>query len=196
MILPRHTESVNVRLLAACFVLVGCGSTTAGPAIPENPSSAPTVAPTPSSVRASIPVAPSQPSSSGQSPAVSRRPAEEAGTTIIVADSAFGAMLFDASGQAIYLFDAEQTTRPECYDDCAVAWPPVLTVGRPQGLGRVKPDLLGTTRRGDGTTQVTYAGHPLYFYADEGKYEVLCHDIEGFGGTWLVVQPDGHPAPA
>lgn len=104
-------------------------------------------------------------------------------------------MLYDASGQAIYLFDAEQTTRPACYDDCAVAWPPVLTVGEPQAKRRAKSDLLGTTRRRDGTTQVTYAGHPLYFYADEGKYEVLCHDIEGFGGTWLVVQPDGQPAP-
>ena len=130
-----------------------------------------------------------------QPPKASPRPAEKKGTTIIVADSQFGSMLYDASGQAIYLFDAEQTTRPECYDDCAVAWPPVLTVGEPQEKGRVKSDLLGTTRRRDGTTQVTYAGHPLYFYADEGKYEVKCHNIEGFGGTWLVVEPDGKPAP-
>ena len=42
--------------------------------------------------------------------------------------------------------------------------------------------------------QVTYAGHPLYFYAHEGKYRVLCHNVEEFGGTWLVVQPDGRPA--
>jgi predicted lipoprotein with Yx(FWY)xxD motif len=104
-------------------------------------------------------------------------------------------MLYDESGQAIYLFDAETSTRPDCYHACAVAWPPVLTVGQPQGKGQVNQALLGSTRRRDGTSQVTYAGHPLYFYADEGKYEVLCHDIEGFGGTWLVVQPDGKPAP-
>ena len=64
-----------------------------------------------------------------------------------------------------------------------------------QAKGSVKSDLLGTTRRSDGATQVTYAGHPLYFYAHEGKYQVLCHDIEEYGGTWLVVQPDGVPAP-
>ena len=104
-------------------------------------------------------------------------------------------MLYDASGQAIYLFDAERSTRPECYDECADAWPPVLTKGKPQAEGAVQSDLLGVTRRSDGATQVTYAGHPLYFYADEGKYEVLCHDVEGFGGTWLVVQPDGDAAP-
>jgi predicted lipoprotein with Yx(FWY)xxD motif len=104
-------------------------------------------------------------------------------------------MLYDASGQAIYLFDAERGTRPECYGECADAWPPVLTTGKPQARGSVRSDLLGTTRRNDGATQVTYAGHPLYFYAHEGKYQVLCHDIEEYGGTWLVVQPDGDAAP-
>lgn len=105
-------------------------------------------------------------------------------------------MLYDASGQAIYLFDAEQTSRPECYGDCAAAWPPVLTDGEPRATTGARANLLGTTRRRDGKTQLTYAGHPLYYYADEGKYEVLCHNIKGFGGTWLVVRPDGDPAPA
>ena len=113
----------------------------------------------------------------------------------MAADSQFGSILYDDSGQAIYLFDAEGTSRPKCYDDCADAWPPVLTKGTPQAARAVRANLLGTSRRRDGTLQVTYAGHPLYFYADEGKYEVLCHNIEGFGGTWLAIQPDGDPAP-
>jgi predicted lipoprotein with Yx(FWY)xxD motif len=104
-------------------------------------------------------------------------------------------MLYDATGQAIYLFDAERSARPECYGECANDWPPVLTTGTPQGKRSVDADLLGRTRRSDGSTQVTYAGHPLYFYAHEGKYQVLCHNIEEYGGTWLVVQPDGDPAP-
>lgn len=118
------------------------------------------------------------------------------GTEIITADSDFGPMLYDASGQPIYLFTAETGGRPGCYDDCAAAWPPVLTTGEPSGAGDVRTGLLGTIRRADGSTQVTYAGHPLYFYAHEGKYQVLCHDVEDFGGTWLVVRPDGTAAPA
>jgi predicted lipoprotein with Yx(FWY)xxD motif len=104
-------------------------------------------------------------------------------------------MLYDASGQPIYLFDAETTSRPECYGDCAKAWPPVLTNGKPRPAGAVEPDLLGTTRRRDGSTQITYAGHPLYFYAHEGKYQVRCHNVTEYGGTWLVVKPNGQPAP-
>jgi predicted lipoprotein with Yx(FWY)xxD motif len=113
---------------------------------------------------------------------------------IIAADSEFGTMLYDDSGQPIYLFDAETTSQPECYGECAEAWPPVLTKGTPRAKGAVRSDLLGTTDRKDGSVQVTYAGHPLYFYAHEGKYEVLCHNVTGFGGTWLVVQPNGKPA--
>jgi predicted lipoprotein with Yx(FWY)xxD motif len=103
-------------------------------------------------------------------------------------------MLYDASGQPIYLFDAEATSRPQCYGECAKAWPPVLTEGRPRAEGAVRADLLGTTSRRDGSTQITYAGHPLYFYAHEGKYQVLCHNVDEYGGTWLVVKPNGKPA--
>ena len=118
------------------------------------------------------------------------------GARIIVADSQYGPMLYDKTGQAIYLFDLEEgRPKPRCYQACAAAWPPVLTDGPPVAASGVRPALLGTTQRRDGSTQVTYNGHPLYFYAHEGPYEVLCHDIDEFGGTWLVVQPDGAPAP-
>jgi predicted lipoprotein with Yx(FWY)xxD motif len=113
-----------------------------------------------------------------------------------VAGSAFGQMLFDGSGQAIYLFTAERGRRPACYGECAAAWPPVLAGGVPRAGAGVRPGLLGTTRRSDGRRQVTYGGHPLYYYAHEGRREVLCHDVEEYGGTWLVVRPDGTPAPA
>ena len=112
-----------------------------------------------------------------------------------MAGSDYGPMLYDATGQPIYLFDVETGPRPRCYGACAAAWPPVLAKGQPRAGAKVRDDLLGTTRRKDGARQVTYDGHPLYFYAHEGKYEVLCHDVVEYGGTWLVVRPDGTPAP-
>lgn len=113
----------------------------------------------------------------------------------MVDGSDFGPMLYSAQGQAIYLFDLEGGPRPRCYGDCAVEWPPVLTDGDPVAGRGIRAGLLGTTERRDGTTQVTYGGHPLYFYAHEGRYEVLCHDFFEFGGTWYAVQPSGEPAP-
>lgn len=117
------------------------------------------------------------------------------GTVVTTGDSEFGPMLFDDRGQAIYLFDRERTSTPDCYGECAAAWPPVLTDGAPQAGGAADATLLGTTQRTDGSIQVTYAGHPLYFYANEGPGEVLCHDVFLNGGWWYVVTPEGTPAP-
>ena len=171
-------------LVAGCGVSSTSPSTTVDSASPGGASSltspSPISSPTAQDSRSGAPTS---------SP--SRAPA---GTKIISADSDFGLMLYDASGQPIYLFDAETTSRPECYGECAEAWPPVLTEGKPRAAGSVKSDLLGTTPRRDGSTQITYAGHPLYFYAHEGKYQVLCHNVNGFGGTWLVVKPNGEAA--
>jgi predicted lipoprotein with Yx(FWY)xxD motif len=116
------------------------------------------------------------------------------GVTIITAGSDFGEVLFDGTGQAIYLFDKETTGVPDCYGDCAAAWPPVLTEGSPVAGGGTMTDLLGSTPRTDGSTQVTYAGHPLYYYAHEGKNVVTCHNVSEFGGLWLVVTPTGQAA--
>ncbi len=121
---------------------------------------------------------------------------ERSGTEIVVADSEYGSMLFNAEQQAIYLFDKEESDAAQCYGECAAAWPPVLTDGEPQAGGGAQAKLLGTTERDDGTTQVTYNGHPLYYYAHEGPGQVLCHNIAEFGGLWLVVQPNGDAAPA
>jgi predicted lipoprotein with Yx(FWY)xxD motif len=114
------------------------------------------------------------------------------GTAIKLADSQYGKVLFDRAGQAIYLFDKEQSDRSECYDECAAAWPPVLTDGQPQAATGIDESLLGTTKRDDGATQVTYNGHPLYYYAHEGRNEVRCHNVPGFGGLWLALDREGN----
>ncbi len=116
------------------------------------------------------------------------------GTRITTDGSQFGTMLFNRKRQAIYLFDKEKTKKSKCYGACAKAWPPVLTKGKPTAGGKVKRSRLGTTKRRNGTRQVTYAGHPLYYYAHEGRGQVLCHNVSQFGGLWLVVKPSGKPA--
>jgi len=120
--------------------------------------------------------------------------AETQGTVITTGDSEFGTMLFDDKEQAIYIWEVEESAKAECYDDCAEAWPPVLTDAAPVANGDVKSDLLGTTERTDGTTQVTYNGHPLYYYAHEKPGEVKCHNVYTHGGLWWVIRPNGNRA--
>ncbi|WP_310529573.1 hypothetical protein [Nocardioides sp.] len=124
---------------------------------------------------------------------LSARPTRR-GTSVVAAASDYGTILFDAIGQAIYLFDVEGTSGPRCYGPCARAWPPVLTKGRPRAGQQVRASLLGSTPRRDGTSQVTYDGHPLYFSAHEDKHEVECHDVFLNGGNWYAVRPDGRRA--
>jgi predicted lipoprotein with Yx(FWY)xxD motif len=113
------------------------------------------------------------------------------GTTIKTSSSDYGTILFDGDDQAIYLFDKESSDKSECYGDCAEAWPPVLTKGAPSAAAGVDASLLGTTQRNDGTTQVTYSGHPLYYYHSDPPGQVLCQNVDEFGGLWLVVKPSG-----
>jgi predicted lipoprotein with Yx(FWY)xxD motif len=115
------------------------------------------------------------------------------GTKVKVADSDFGEILFDGSDQAIYMFDAEKTPASECYGACAEAWPPVLTKGAPAAGSGADAAKLGTTKRKDGADQVTYAGNPLYHYHGDPPGQVLCQNVDEFGGLWLVVKPSGAP---
>jgi predicted lipoprotein with Yx(FWY)xxD motif len=117
------------------------------------------------------------------------------GTVVTVRNSEFGRMLFGANRQAIYVFERDRPGRSRCYGECAEAWPPVLTDGQPRAGAGARASLLGTTRRRDGKRQVTYAGKPLYFYANEGPGEVRCHNVELNGGLWWVVGPDGKRRP-
>jgi predicted lipoprotein with Yx(FWY)xxD motif len=116
---------------------------------------------------------------------------EKPGTEIVAGDSEFGEMLYDSNDQAIYIFENDGEDETVCYDECAEAWPPVLTDGAPEAGDGVEGSLLGTIERDDGTIQVTYAGQPLYFYAHEAPGEVRCHNVDLNGGFWWVVGPDG-----
>ena len=169
--------NTSIVTLALAVLLAGCGGATA----PPEPGAPPATT-----------------TESAAAPAQKERaakPEPRPGAEIESGDSQFGPMLFDENDQAIYLFTKETGEKPGCYGDCAVAWPPVLTKGEPVAGKGLKQKLLGTTERKDGSTQVTYGGHPLYFYVNEGPGEVKCHNVLQYGGTWLVVGPDGEALP-
>jgi predicted lipoprotein with Yx(FWY)xxD motif len=114
------------------------------------------------------------------------------GTRVTVRKSDYGRILTDARGHTLYLFTREPSAKSRCYGACATAWPPLLAKGTPGATGAARGKLVGTTRRRDGKRQLTYAGHPVYYYVGETKAgQVLCQNVAEFGGTWLVVNPDG-----
>jgi predicted lipoprotein with Yx(FWY)xxD motif len=122
-----------------------------------------------------------------------RVPAERA--QIVVEDSAFGRVLFDANGQVVYAFENDSRDQTACTsEECVKAWPPVLTREQPSAGNGVDERLLGTIRRSDGALQVTYNGRPLYFYEHEAPGEIRCHNVDLHGGLWWVVTPAGDPA--
>lgn len=103
-----------------------------------------------------------------------------------------GTYLTDAKGMTLYLWTADTGSTSNCSGPCAKVWAPYTTNGTPKASGDVQQSMLGTTSRSDGSTQVTYADHPLYFYDDDKK----AGDMDGqgsneFGSKWYVVGPDG-----
>jgi predicted lipoprotein with Yx(FWY)xxD motif len=116
-----------------------------------------------------------------------------ASATLTVRSTRFGRILFDGRGRALYAFTRDpRGGRSRCYSACAKAWPIYFARGRLLAGKGVRQSLLGTSRRRDGRLQVTYSGRPLYFYVGDKKPgQVLCQNVEDFGGTWLVVRPSG-----
>jgi len=116
-----------------------------------------------------------------------------AGKKVKAVSSSYGKVIADGRGEAFYLFDRDRGGKSRCYGACARAWPPVTTKGRPRAGKGVKARLLGTTKRSNGKRQVTYAGHPLYYYVADSPGRILCQNVSEFGGLWLVVKPSGKP---
>jgi predicted lipoprotein with Yx(FWY)xxD motif len=103
-----------------------------------------------------------------------------------------GTVLVDSQGLTLYDFHKDKGSTSSCYGACAAAWPPLLTDGNPQAQGAADRSMLGTTKRKDGTTQVTYNGWPLYTYvADQSPGEANGNDIDEFGAEWYALQPNG-----
>lgn len=107
--------------------------------------------------------------------------------TITVREGEAGTYLVDGSGTTVYLYTKDEPGVSNCYDKCIEAWPAVL--GQPTAGSGVEASKLGTIERKNGKTQVTYAGHPLYYYVkDKAPGQTTG---QGVGGVWYLVSPDG-----
>ena len=117
---------------------------------------------------------------------------QSTGAVVAVAGSPLGQLLVDGSGRTLYLFEADTSTSSTCYGPCAQAWPPLLSTGTPTaGTGANAADL-GTTTRNDGKAEVTYHGHPLYYYVGDGKPgDTTGQALNQFGAKWYVLAPSG-----
>ncbi len=163
--------------LAAGALAAGCGSS-------STTTNTTASAPAPTATQAA-----SKAAASSSSP----NAGSATGTTIGVKHSKLGTIL--AAGphrMTVYLFEADKGGQSACSGACAAAWPPVTTGGRPQTSGSASASHLGTITRSDGSKQVTYNGHPLYFFAaDKDEGDAYGQGSKAFGAGWYVMAPSG-----
>jgi predicted lipoprotein with Yx(FWY)xxD motif len=111
----------------------------------------------------------------------------------MTANTKLGPILVDANGRTLYLFEKDRPNQSACSGACAVAWPVDHTSGAPKAGSGAQAALLGTIKRSDGTTQVTYNSHPLYYFSgDKGMPGQLNgQGVNAFGAKWYVMAPTG-----
>ena len=122
----------------------------------------------------------------------STTPQASGAATVTTQNSSELGTILVVGGRTVYLFQRDSGPHSTCSGACIAGWPAVTTVGAPKAAGSATASMLGVTRRGDGTTQVTYAGHPLYWYAgDSSAGATNGQGVNAFGAKWYVVAPSG-----
>jgi predicted lipoprotein with Yx(FWY)xxD motif len=160
-----RTLGFGVSLAAVTLMAVACGSST-----PAAGGGTTTTAAAPTTT-ASAP-----PASTG------------AGTVIKTASGTAGIWLTDQTGKTLYIYTKDTGTTSVCYGACATAWPPFTASGSVTVNGQfLDASLIGSTKRTDGTTQVTYGGHPLYYYVKDTAANQITG--QGVGGVWYLLGP-------
>ena len=126
------------------------------------------------------------------SPVPAAAPTRVAAAAVGAARTPLGRVVVDGKGRTLYLFEKDTNHRSACYGQCATYWTPLLTNGKPVARAGAKQSLLGTTRRTNGSQQVTYAGHPLYrFIEDRQAGQTRGEGLVEFGAGWDVLSPAG-----
>ena len=171
-----------VLALGSAVALAACGSTASS----TNASARPTP---PASSSTELAAAATGRSSTGP-----RATAASNARSVRAASSRYGRVLFDGAGRVLYAFARDRGKGSTCYGGCAAAWPPFTVNRAPKAGAGISSHLVATTRRRDASLQVTYAGHPLYYFTGDRKPgQITCQNVSSFGGLWLVINPNGRP---
>ena len=127
--------------------------------------------------------------------AVSASAGGSSGTSVKLGSTSLGRVLVDAHGKTLYIWAHDHGPKSTCNGDCAEYWPPLITRGMPVAMGGVNRALLNSSRRSDGRMQVTYAGHPLYYFVQDARPgQTKGEGLTGFGGRWDPISASGRAA--
>lgn len=113
--------------------------------------------------------------------------------TVSTSNSNLGKILVDGSGRTLYLFERDTPDQSNCSGACVAAWPVNQSAGTPKAANGAQGSMIGTIKRSDGTMQVTYNKHPLYYYSgDTAPGQQSGQNLNAFGAKWFVVAPGGN----
>ncbi|HWY89619.1 MAG TPA: hypothetical protein VNY31_03020 [Solirubrobacteraceae bacterium] len=172
------------------LLVAGCGSSTSSTSTGSAAKS--------TSTASNSPYGETQGNSAAASTTGSTSTPAGTGVLIVSKQSHHGTIL--AAGPkrlTVYLFEGDHGSTSACTGVCAQVWPPVTSAAAATASGAALTADLGTIKRADGTTQVTYKGHPLYFYAkDKDNGDAYGQGVKSFGADWYVLKPSGNKVDA
>jgi predicted lipoprotein with Yx(FWY)xxD motif len=181
---PSASLSAVAALALGTSALAGCGSATSTTTGAAGSASASTAA----QGRYGVP------SSTAAAPATTSSAAPAAAAAVVTTKHGKLGTILAVGGKhmTVYMFEGDKGSASACSGACAHVWPPVTTSGSPTASGTAVSADLGTITRSDGTMQVTYKGHPLYYFARDGDAsDAYGQGVVGFGSSWYVLSPSG-----
>ena len=190
--MSRSTYVFALLAVAAAMAIAGCGSS-------SNSSSSTEASGSETSSAGSESSGSANPASSGEKAEATTETSSSTPVAAVSVGTAanVGKVLVDSKGMTLYYFQKDQkgSGKSKCSGACASAWPPLLTGAEAEAMTGVQPSMLGTIKRSDGTTQVTYAGWPLYTFVEDKKPgEDNGTDSKAFGASWYPLHPNGEKA--
>ncbi len=195
--MKRSFLAVGALALVAAMLIAGCGGSSSSTTTEASEAAPAETAAKEGTSAAEKAVAETGMKEPAAKPAAAAEPEGEP-TPISVGQAAgVRKVIVDSEGMTLYYFQKDQkgSGKSKCEGACAEAWPPLVTEGEPEAMKGVKAAMLGTIQRKDGTTQVTYAGWPLYtFVGDKKPGEDNGTDSKAFGASWYPLHPNGKKA--